>query len=333
MQIRHNRRAMKIESLLVAERILGTDNTLLRKYIRKAQRSILFDGEFTKNINLLLYLTKLKQDNNEDVDVTYFTELFAEMYNHGIRIDFHPLLESFQKVVNEATRDQYRIQNGEIKYQKNYETDIRVCMYLIGLMLLTYTCKDEEKQIYRAVYRFVQLSTKLQNGFTPLHICCSSRTNEYRLYLGGAVEFPNAHICKTLVKCGANVNAQDKYNNTPLHIIADCNILDDDILRDIINCLVENGAHIDALNINDMTAADVACSSMTESLILGHTKLSLGCLSARVIMEHGIQYKDIISASLYEFVELHGCNRYSSAKMTGTTLVHLGCTSKCTNYY
>ena len=308
--IRGNELALAVEAILVGERILGTSDWQLREHMFDALELLVNMNELDKCKNLLLYVLKLQQDSDEEVDVNYFMELMANMFNCGIQIDFLFLLESFQIVELEAARDEYQIKGGETNYQNPaYEADILACMYLIGLLLLTYTSKDDEKQMYLAVNNFVQLNTKLQNGFTPLHICCSSLTNDYRLGFGDAVVFPNARICKTLVTCGANVNAQDIYYNTPLHIIAECKILDDDIHRDIIICLVENGAHIDARNIYDMTVADVACTSMTESLILGHMELSLGCLSARVIMEHGIQYKGIIPVPLYEFVELHGCNR------------------------
>ena len=219
-EIRNDNLALTIEALLVVERILGPKNCHLRNRMRISQVLLLRMNEYTKSIHLLLYLTKLKQDNNDDVDVTYFTELFAEMYDHGIRIDFQPLLESFLRVVNEATRDKYRIQNGEPNCQTFYETDILACMYSIGIMIVTYTCSDEERQMYRAVYHFIQHNPQLQNGFTPLHMCCSSLTNDNNFNLGDHISFPNARICQTLVACGANINTRDIYNkHTPSHNI------------------------------------------------------------------------------------------------------------------
>ena len=72
--------------------------------------------------------------------------------------------------------------------------------------------------------------------------------------------------------CGANVNAQDRHNTTPLHIIAKCKISDIDIHKEIIQCLVENGAHFDARNKNNMTAVDVASTKFAEGLIKSHMK-------------------------------------------------------------
>ena len=299
-----NKFALMVEALAAEERILGSDDWQFREHMFYTLELLLSQNEFDKYKDLLLYVSKLKQDNDEEMDVTYFTELFAKMLNYGIRMEFSLLLESFQIVLSEAIRDE-RTQNEDTNGQRQFETDIRACVYLIGLMQLTLSSKDEETQLHRAVYNFIQQNLHLQNGYTPLHMCCSSVTNDNNFDMGDVVNFPNARICKTLVVCGANVNARDLYSNTPLHIIARCRISDVDIHREIIKCLFENGAHFDTRNQNCMTAVDVASSRFAEGLIIPYMNISLKCLSASVITKHGIRYKDIIPESLYEFVELH----------------------------
>ena len=153
-------------------------------------------NEYYKSIHPLLYGSKLNQNNDEDVNVTYLPELFAKMFADGMKIDMLSLLESFQRVVTEATLDEYRIHTGKPYYQKYYETDILACIYLIGIMLLTYTSKNEEYQIHQAVYNFIRQKPQLQNGLTALHMCCTSVTNDNNIDMGNVVSFPNAHISK-----------------------------------------------------------------------------------------------------------------------------------------
>ena len=136
-------------------------------------------------------------------------------------------------------------------------------------------------------------------------MCCGSVTNDNNIDVKNVILFPNIHICKTLVACGANVNAQDNYKNTPLHIIAKCIVSDFDIQREIIMCLIENDAHLDACNKDGKTAVDVASTGIAESIINTHMKLSLKCLSARAVKKHKVQNQDVIPVSLYKFVELH----------------------------
>ena len=302
---RDNELALAVEALAVEERILGHDDWQLREHMYDTLDLLLSLNEFNKCKNLLLHISKLKQNNDEEVDVTCFTELFTKMLNYGIGIEFSFLLESFQKVVIETIRDGSQTLKGDTNCQRQYETDIQACVYLIGLMLLTLSSKDEEIQLHRVVYHFIQQNPRLRNGYTPLHMCCASITNDNNFDMGDIVNFPNACICKTLVACGADVNTRDLYNNTPLHIIARSRIYDVDVHREIIKCLFENGAHFDTRNSNAMTAVDVASTRFAEGLINPYINISLKCLSASVVKKHGIRYKDIIPISLYDFVELH----------------------------
>ena len=304
-EIKDNELALAIEALIIEARILGPNNWQSRNRLMSFANVLRDMGEFNKAIKLLVYASKLKQNNNEVVDTISFPKLFAKMLKNGITTKFSSLLESFKRVVTEKTLDACRINNGEPHYQKYYEIDIRACMYLVGLMLLSKKSKNEDYLFHQTVYNFIQHKPVLQNGFTPLHMCCANVTNDNNIDMENVIVFPNVPICQTLMTCGANVNAQDKHNNTPLHIIAKCKISDIDINKEIIQCLVENGAHIDARNKNDMTAVDVAYTKFIGDLIQAHMTFSLKCLSATVIMRNRIPYEDVIPVSLYGFVKLH----------------------------
>lgn len=67
-----------------------------------------------------------------------------------------------------------------------------------------------------------------------------------------AIENEHDDIAKMLIKNGANVNAKNSYNDTPLHVAAE-NGYDD-----IVNLLIENGANVNAKNNDNMTPLDVA---------------------------------------------------------------------------
>jgi ankyrin repeat protein len=61
----------------------------------------------------------------------------------------------------------------------------------------------------------------------------------------------------TLINKGADVNARDKYGNTPLHFAAKLN------REDLVERLLEQGAHVDAVGKNNYTAIHL-------SAYLGH---------------------------------------------------------------
>ena len=304
-EIRDDELALSIEALAIQERILGPSNVQLHDQIFHIGNVLADMDDFDKCIDLWLYGSDLKQKHDKGVDVIRFPQLFAVMFHGGIKIKFSSLLESFKNAATEVTLGKKRIQNGNTSFRMYYKTDILACIDLVGIMLLTYTSKEDENQLYRAVYGFIRQKPHLRNGFTPLHMCCDSVTNDNNIDVKNVILFPNILLCKTLVACGANVNAQDRHNDTPLHVIAKCRVSDFDILREIITCLIENGAHFDARNKDGKTAVDVASTGTAKGIIKAHTKLSLKCLSATAIKKHKLKYQYVIPASLYEFVELH----------------------------
>ena len=159
-------------------------------------------------------------------------------------MNFSCLLEAFLGVVTESKFDEKRIQNdnANTKFRVYYDEDILAVIYLVGVMLLSYKFKEEKYQLKQAVYNFLRQKIRLQNGFSPLHMCCDSATNVNKINMKNIILFPNILICQTLVACGVDVNAQDENKNTPLHMIAKCDVSDVS-LRKIITCLILHGAH------------------------------------------------------------------------------------------
>ena len=304
--IKYDELALSIEATSILERILGPGNKEIHYPIMSTGAMFADLGIHDKCANLWLFALNLNQCIDEKFEVDWFPELFADMFYHGTKVNFSCLLEVFEGTVTETKLDEKRIQNDDenTKLRENYDKDILVCIYLVGVMLLTYKSKEEKYQLHQAVYNFLRKKIRLQNGFTPLHMCCDSVTNDNQIKMKNIILFPNSLICKTLVACGADANAQDENKNTPLHVIAKCDVSDVS-LRKIITCLIEHGAHVDACNNDGDTAVDVAATEVAESTIKAHMKLRLDCLAARTVMRHKVKYQDIIPVSLQEFVELH----------------------------
>ena len=262
-------------------------------------------GDFNKCTNLWHFYSTVCQNIDEGCNVHRFPFIFAEMLYRGIQINFSSLLNCFQSAETELRLDKGRMQIHGRKYRQHYEKDILTCTYLVGIMLLSYSSKSEECRLNRAVYNFIHQNARLLNGFTPLHMCCDCDSNDNDIDVEGEILFPNVLICKAFVACGADLNAQDNNRNTSLHIIAKCVDVELESLREIIVCLIENGAHVDACIIDGKTAADVASTDIAGSIIKAHETLNLKCLSARTIKKHKIKYQGILPESLHEFVEMH----------------------------
>ena len=118
-----------------------------------------------------------------------------------------------------------------------------------------------------------------------------------------------ALLCKTLICSGLSVNALDENKNTPLHILAsEANKVAPSDMKnhyDILTCLIENGAHIDACNNLGETAIDVATDDTIKEMIKTHKKINLKCLAAKVIKKNGISFKNCLPEYFHEYVDLH----------------------------
>ena len=294
-----------IEATSIYERVLETENHEITELLFYTGCLFADSGDYNKCVDLWLYASKLRQKIDNECDVDRFPELFADMLHVGIQIDFQSLLNCFQIAETELRLDKDRMQIDEGKYRQYYDTDIITCTYLVGIMLRTYISHGEEYNLNRAVFTFIHQKARLLSGYTPLHMVCDSDSNDNVIDMKGEILFPNLIICKSFVACGANVNALDNNRNTPLYTIAKSVDVELDTLREIIYCLIDNGAHVDVCNKDWKTAADVASTDIAESIIKARGKLSLKCLPARTVKKHKLEYQGFIPDSLCEFVKLH----------------------------
>lgn len=100
--------------------------------------------------------------------------------------------------------------------------------------------------------------------------------NQYNSYLytplTKAVKLQSLEICKSLVACGADINAPNGLGNTALHIAVDVENVK------IVRWLLQNGANPAAINNNFATPADIAKQKsdlMFALLFLGQHKFAL----------------------------------------------------------
>ena len=305
IDLQDNEIALYIEAIHIYERVLGTENDEISRPLFYTGAVCIDNGDYKKCIDLWLFASNISHNIDYGCGVDRYPKYFAIMLHGGLQINFSSLINSFQIAENQLRLDKSRMKMNERRFKRFYEMDIFTCIYLIGVMLMTYTSKEEEHQLMRAAYKFVQQKPCLQNGSTPLHICCDTESNDNNIDVKDEILFPNETLCNTFVACGANVNALDNNMNTPLHIIAKCANADLDVISNIIVCLMDNGAHVDACNIDGKMAADVAATDTAKSVVKAHAKLSLKCISARIVKKHRIEYQGKIPESLHDFINIH----------------------------
>ena len=108
---------------------------------------------------------------------------------------------------------------------------------------------------------------------------------------------------KSLLEAVAEVNLVDDEGDTPLHIAVFSELETSsrrDVWLEVIDLLLQYGAHVDFVNSNRKTASDLLPPSVN---VFEH--VSLKCLAARAVRKHRVSYRGILPTILADFVVKH----------------------------
>ncbi|VDQ06723.1 unnamed protein product [Trichobilharzia regenti] len=91
--------------------------------------------------------------------------------------------------------------------------------------VFVFTIPDE--RVESSVYRLVKLDPRVHRGQSLIHLACSPETSTVGRFV--ICPFPNASLIKTLVKCGAHLDATNRNSQTVLyqrfqHILAESHV-------------------------------------------------------------------------------------------------------------
>ncbi|ELU05423.1 hypothetical protein CAPTEDRAFT_205476 [Capitella teleta] len=309
---------MRMQALLVRERILGPAHPETSYYIRYRGAVYADAGEFDRCITLWMYALGMQQEMLDPLSpmtqssFSSFAELFTFMMSEGRNRKPHPvafpdMMVVFDKAVQELEDGISHL--GRKRSVASEDRDAAVLHQLLVVILhfICLACRNKqnmtERQLHTfkcSAYRLVQLRPIGSKGFTPLHLACSRQTTAVGRY--PLCSFPSPEVVDLLIEVGAPVNEVEFEKNTPLHIAAmnrPCN-------AEIIKLLLENGAHIDARNSEHKTSMDLLDSlSMTDISVSPLKYRTLQCLAARQIMAHNIAFEGQIPKKLEDFVLMH----------------------------
>ncbi|XP_023674335.1 protein fem-1 homolog A [Paramormyrops kingsleyae] len=299
---------MRMQALLVRERILGPSHPDTSYYIRYRGAVYADSGNFERCISLWKYALDMQQSNLDPLSPMTASSFlsFAELFSFVLqdrakgtlstRVTFHDLMGVLSKSVREVERAV--AQRDGAPEAPQFTKALAIILHLIYLLEKLDCTAEQEHHKKQTVYRLLKLNPRARNGYSPLHMAVDKETTAVGRYPVG--RFPSLPVASLLLECGADVDSRDCDNNTPLHVAAANGC------PDIMSVLVRAGAHFDATNAQRKAAYELLDErSAGRHALHPLNYVTLQCLAARAIEKHRLPYKGLISEEMEAFIELH----------------------------
>ncbi|TMW41423.1 hypothetical protein DOY81_013499, partial [Sarcophaga bullata] len=281
-------------------------------------------GRFSQCQTLWNYAMDLRIANNTSVerDLLRFAQLFSQILRmENVQLDLAQVLSVLVKCQQEIERNKYKIKHPGPKdlpplIAEQNERNVASALYLLKIitrLLVQNTQVDKEHLdlLYNTIRKLIKCDSRLQDGQTLLHLAVNGIAPVDDFYTNDICKFPCYQTALLLVHGGAPVNAIDDLRNTPLHILAASyhreNAYYLQKFEKIVKLLVEAGAHLDAVNAQGLTPAQIKHKSGLSNIITGYENsfLTLKCMASRCIAVNKIKYKGVVPTVLESYIQVH----------------------------
>ena len=319
-QIEGDAEAILMESLVIMDRILGgTDSIALLRPIRFVGMHYERHENFDVCIGLYKRLMEISVccDHKRTLP-TYLTPLllvFYKMITTGV--------PPRQKILVEILELTYLKCEREVKLKREREDkslDLRLntrwlfdllskSLELLQVIAKVVRCEeDENSRVSVFLGKFSYLNPRDEQGNTLLHLAAAEQrgsviTDHPPAQLG----FPCTETAKLLLNAGFNVNAFNNNGDTPLHRAVTFTPSDDKIhvLTDLLDILLDGGAHHDFVNNDGKTAMDMAATDEARRILSERKTLELKCIAARAVKKFGLPYLGVVPKMLERYISMH----------------------------
>ena len=219
--------AIQMEGLMIRERILGTDNTILRIPIRYRGAVLADSKKYELSVGLWTRAMEIAMNCNvpKTKDLENLTDLIAEMVQNGHSLSPQTIENIFEKLIDGKRKLSEKLKPGELEEeQKNeaQETLLFNALYLL-VMYTKVQVSSEMKNgnMIDLLQRFLCLEPRTRDGNTLLHLAAWHKTPVPRDTVAnwrGVCELPCVMTMKLILHAGCDVNSVNAQGNTPLHL-------------------------------------------------------------------------------------------------------------------
>ena len=280
--------AIQMEGLMIRERILGTDNTILRIPIRYRGAVLADSKKYELSVGLWTRAMEIAMNCNvpKTKDLENLTDLIAEMVQKGHSLNPQTIENIFEKLIDGKRKLSENLKPGELEEeQKNeaQETLLFNALYLL-VMYTKVQVSSEMKNgnMIDLLQRFLCLEPRTRDGNTLLHLAVWHKTPVPRDTIAdwrGVCELPCVETMKLILHAGCDVNSVNAQGNTPLHLAVTFVPGPEqvDILKEMLESLLDLGADPKLVDKNGQTVMD--CCETDEARGILSAKGGLGTMN------------------------------------------------------
>ena len=324
-QLEDDNHAIHMEGLLMRERILGKDNTVLRYLIEYRGEIFSCSGNYELCFGLWEHAIEIGQRCNVPI-IRKFDEmagLFSLMLYKQALLRPECVERVFEKLIIECERQKEKLImiSRSMKMEEHEHAlrgprrKINRLMHSALYLLKIYTKlqvieRKETTGIFDLMKRFLCLNPRTHDGNTLLHLAAWYKTERpapRNVHMRLILKLPCVEIMKLIMHAGCNVNAINTKGNSPLHLAVTFKPSTEDLqlLRDVLETLLDGGIHEDLVNSEGQTAMDVAETDEARWILSAKRTLKLKCIAARAVRKFGLCYVGIVPKTVERYISTH----------------------------
>ena len=284
--------AIQMEGLMIRERILGTDNTILRSPIRYRGASLAELEKYELCVGLWTRAMEIAMNCNvpETEELECLTDLTAQMMQDGHSLSLQTIEDIFEKLIDGKRKLSEKLKSGEVV--KEHKNEVQETMVFNALYLLVmYTKVQGSSEMKNGnmidlLQRFLCLEPRTRDGNTLLHLAVWHKTPVRKdVNLRGVCKLPCVETMKLILYAGCDVNSVNTQGNTPLHLAVTFIPGPEqvDILKEMLELLIDLGADTKLVNKNGQTVMDCCETDEARGILSAKGGLSAMNIEARKV--------------------------------------------------
>ena len=284
--------AIQMEGLMIRERILGTDNTILRIPIRyrgnvlaNLKKYELCVGLWTRAMEIAMNCNVPGTEELEDL-----TNLIAEMMQNGHSLYPQTIENIFEKLIDGKRKLSKNLKSGELEEERKNEAQETLLFNALYLLVI-YTrvqVSSEMKNgnIIDLLQRFLRLEPRTRDGNTLLHLAVWHKTPVRKdAFLQRVCKLPCVETMKLILHAGCDVNSVNAQGNTPLHLAVTFVPGPEqvEILKEMLELLLDLGADTKLVDKNGQTVMDCCETDDARGILSAKGRLGSINIEARKV--------------------------------------------------